>query len=419
DSLTIDNVVYSFEYPTAFLCKIDEKYLELHDYICSTVIKNEKFLPVFRNNRLHGFIAFREGSMKNSIYVTKCFEKVINSRLEDVNFYYEQDMQKKPEEVYEKMKDVYYIGNITLYEKKERVKKHIIFLSKIMGLSESISIKISDYYLIDLVLSTVREYPLLERAFAAIYLEKHGFEEECVKAIFESIKPLPDFEELPRSSYGIVLSIAHRLDDIVINFDLTKDVSQEDPFGIRRNANALVKIFKSIDFDLVQYLNFVAKEFNIEFNELIEFFAKRIRAYFESLGYKPNYIAVFDGEVLNVKKFYEKIESLSNIRMDVLEKLVVCYKRVKNILRKLGRHNFVDEDKFVYDEEKILYDMIKKFNPFSLDAINQILNFYNPLEEFFNKVLVDDPVEDLKRNRLGLLTMIETKFEKFGDLSKL
>jgi len=245
-----------------------------------------------------------------------------------------------------------------------------------------------------------------------IYAKAQGEEEEVALAIYEQ------YLNKPTSLLGSILSLADKIDNLVLLIRAGEvPRGSSDPYGLRRQAFGIFSILEenSWDIDLRKLL----EEFYGGVDKPVEEFIKaRLEAYLEPYRYDTvrAVLEVFDP--LRPYRCIALAKRIAELREEPkFKELVGAYKRVVKILPKDWRDKKVEEGKLREKEEVKLWEKIRE-----LKSAKDVLDLY-PLKEaidnFFDKVLVMEKDEELRRNRLALLLNVKEVFNRFGDFSKL
>jgi len=445
DDEMLNYYVFSNEYPVAFSGSFDEKYLKLPAEIIATFMTHEKkLLPVVdRAGKLsNSFVGVANIPDENK-KVSQGNEKVIRATFEDAQFFWDMDRKLDFFSLKPLLKNVMFQKELGTYlEKVGRLAALVDFLvneTRNEALREKLQ-KAAFNCKNDLLTKMVREFPSLQGIMGGLYLQQAGEDAVVWKAIYGHYQPrgLGD-EKLDDLGAGI-LSIADRMDNIAgfVGKGI-KVSSSKDPYGIRRDANAVIKII--IDFKMsldlrglirLAVLNFAKKDpdFQQDCKIIRELFMSRQENVLKDF-WKFRYDvvnAVTDKETLAVYDTFLKAESLNKlISSGLVDPLTALQRRLKNISKGFKRCNF-SEDLLKENEEKILSDIFKESKPRIddliikkqyLQASSEILEMKPFIDRFFDKILVMDENESLRKNRIALLQRIDELLSSVADFSLL
>jgi glycyl-tRNA synthetase beta chain len=286
----------------------------------------------------------------------------------------------------------------------------------------------------------VSEFPKLQGVMGMEYARHSGEDMEVARAIYEHYLPAFSGDELPETLPGIILSIADKMDNIVAGFALGYvPTGTADPFGYRRQALGIVSILlkSGISITISEICRVVIKHLKekMEFNEeevhrtVLEFFKTRLSGVLYADGFPKEFVdAVITVDSLNPVEIKDKINSLVLIsKQERFNNLLLAYKRIVNIL---GNKEFfeISEDKLVEEAEKNLYIAFlnaekqcgdKLHQKKYVEAVEELFNLIEPVNNFFDTVLIMSEDIMLRQNRLALLNNLKKLFLQFADFSKL
>ena len=456
DESLIDEVDYLVEYPTAVLCEFDKKYLALPAEALTVCIKkSQKCFAVNdkKGNFSNYFLDIKNGISKYQEIAREGYEKVVGARLSDAEFFYNNDLKKGLEANYEKLQGVIFHKEIgTIYEKVERVRALAGFINKSLGGVSADASQLDRAVVLsktDLLSEMVFEYGELQGIMGRIYAQKLGESQSVADAIEQHYWPLSAGGKLPENKYAVIISIADKIDTLAANFAIGLEPSgSADPYGLRRAAIGLIRIieqsFANADFNAVLYKSFELLPEKVKNNpkyaqgkdKLLAFLWARIENMLESDGYTIDDIrAVVNASkkagFSNIGDIRLKLDALKSAKTKGdFTSVSLVFKRINNIIEKQGIDAAVDvnTDLLAEPAEKALYEAAQKaFGEVSsllslkryAEVFEQVLVLKPVIDEFFEKVMVNDKNEEIKKNRYGLLKYIKNIFEFFIDFSAL
>lgn len=439
DEELLEEVTYLVEYPEAFLCSFSENYLSLPKELLITVMKDHQryFAITDSEGKLKQyFVVVSNTKSENEVNIRKGAERVIKARFEDAKFYYEEDLKKGLERLLELTKGIIYHKNLgSLHDKALRINKIANKLGQLLSPDKLELINLASLYCkADLASGVVGEFPELQGIMGGYYAKHAGFPDEVAQAIREHYLPKGFSDELPSNEIGCIISIADKLDHLYSFFYLGEIPSgTEDPFGLRRAANGIITIlFKnkyplSIE-DILEASEELAYE-NIK-EQLLNFIIQRLESFLESLDYSPNLIKTVSDLMVTLPPFEieKRLKAVKDFKeCDNFERYFLAVKRVSNIIKNyekilLNRSLLVapeEEELYIKMEEvrASLKDYIKNREFFR--ALNYLDNLTPFINNFFDRVLVMDKDEKIKRNRLALLQELSDLLKSVADISRL
>jgi glycyl-tRNA synthetase beta chain len=444
----LNHVAYLVEYPVITVGGFSEEYLLLPKELLITVMKgHQKYFAIEdRDGKLiNSFLIVSNTRQENSDTVRKGAERVIRARFEDAKFYYDLDRKTPSVKRLEGLKKVIYHDRLgSLYDKALRISKIADFLSERFYPEKREDVqKAALLSKTDLISGVVGEFPELQGIMGSYYALNDGYSEEIAKAIREQYLPAHSKDRLPETPIGIILSISDKLDNIISFFLLgLAPTGTEDPFALRRQALGIISILldKRLDISLDELIEnglkiFVSFGFEVNLSalkqDLLKFFEQRISPLFTSEGFSYDVIDsvitfIKDTPLWTVKERLNAIEELK--KEPDYEQFLLSIKRINNIAPKDDYERVVNVELFEQKEEGSLYEEIRSLssqvegllseNRYN-EAIRALTNLKDPINRFFDKVLVMDKREEIKNNRLALVKAVQRLAFKIADFSKL
>ena len=447
DNRLLELVVDLVEYPTAVIGYFEEKYLSLPDkIITSTISQNQKYFSVVNEDGSlsNEFVFISNGNPQFSDLIRKGNEKVIKARLEDAEFFFQEDTKHKLDSYVEKLKEVTFQADLgSTYEKVQRCLKVAEYISDKLKLDNKEEILRTVFLakadLVSLMLGE-KEFTKLQGYIGMKYALLSGETEAVSLGIYEHYMPRGQNDGLPTSITGAVSAIADKLDTVcgIIGVDLIPTGSN-DPFALRRAANGIVKIlddrkwkldvFALIDVALDQ-LQDKLKEENHNREIIHNFFQQRIKWLLEEEKIAYDVIdSVIDYDFTDIAEIKKRALAIQKFKGSAdFEGLVLGYKRVSNILTKEENSPQVKTSLFDDNNESALYEYFEKYESEIADkltkqnyaeAMQLLVSARSLIDSFFDNVMVNVDNAEIKQNRLNLLSYIKSVFIKIADLEKI
>jgi glycyl-tRNA synthetase beta chain len=474
-SLLYDEVTGLCEWPVAWVAEIDQKFMELPEEVLVLTLKLNQRYFCLKNSKgeLQSkfiFISNVDTADFAKEKIIKDNEKLVRARLNDAQFFISEDL-KKPliSRTPDLSKVVFHQKLGTVLDKIARINSLAKFLSIFIPHCDLVLIdRAADLCKADLVTKTVSELPELQGKIGSFYAQKQNENIKISAAIYEHYLPLGPNSELPKTPLGIALSIADKIDSIT-GFFLAdeKPTSSKDPYALRRAALGIIRIGfqhniafpirilieKSLNAYPPKVLKtllgqkegkfFENKERLVE--EIIRFFVERLKAYLrEKEQLQSDIINAVIDEYLSDLKVHKlcdiiylakKIRFLSQfVKEKKNEKIIELYKRSANILaieEKKSQKKYSGKPSRLAMKSKyelVLYRRIKQVtNDFKkliskgeFEMAFKLLDILElPLTHFFDHVVVNDKEENLRENRLLILSEIRALFNWVADLSQV
>ncbi|MEN8908153.1 MAG: glycine--tRNA ligase subunit beta, partial [Clostridiales bacterium] len=303
DEELLEEVNYLVEYPTAFIGNFDQKYLNLPKEVVITPMKeHQRYFPLFKNGKLiNKFIGVRNGDEKSIDIVKTGNERVLKARLEDAQFFYNEDKKIRLEERVNELKTIVYQEKLgTVYDKVLRVSKISDYIANELHLENEKKDMLKKTTLIskaDLVTLMVNEFDELQGLMGMYYAIENNIDKEIAKALYTQYLPKFSGDNVPKDTLGMIMSISDRVDTIVGSFGIgTVPTGSNDPYGLRRQALGMISIIleNNLNLDINKILRFSSHLYNNNvitnidsvINEIDIFIRQRLRVLFIEKGYR-------------------------------------------------------------------------------------------------------------------------------------
>lgn len=449
DEKLLEEVNNLVEYPTAFVGDFEEQYLSVPSEVLITSMKeHQRYFEVLdeNDNLLNHFIGVRNGNAEFIDNVAKGNTKVLKARLEDAEFFYQEDIKVPIESYVEKLKQVTFHEKIgSIYEKQERVGAIAQIIGKEVGLTEvelAHLKRASEIYKFDLVTLMVGEFTELQGVIGERYALLHNESKEVAQAIREHYLPKSSDGALPESNIGAVLALSDKLDTLMTFFSVgLTPKGSNDPYALRRQAYGNIRIIESKGwkFPLDQLQTVIEEKINdnqaifgLHLNDTKEaihnFLMGRMKQWFNTKNIRHDIVeAVVESNQDDLNQMFEIAAILrDNAEQNDFKPTVESLTRVINLASKLDLNAAVkvNPDLFENDSEKALYEAFKQItetaNDLSLSEVFEALKALNPLiESYFDNTMVMVEDEQIRNNRLIQLREIATMALSFASLDKL
>ena len=442
----LEEVLYLVEYPTALCGTFEEKYLKLPaEAVITPMRDHQRYFPVKAadGSLMPIFITVRNGGKEHLETVQHGNERVLRARLEDAQFFFDEDRKKTLEGHREKLKTVVFQEGLgTVYEKSERLEKLSSFIAEKLQVSETDkenALRAAKLCKADLVTGMVTEFTELQGIMGREYAKLDGERDEVAIAIDEHYMPRFAGDRQPKSTAGRIVSIADKLDTMVGTFSRGKiPTGSQDPFALRRQALGLVNMMMEAKYALSisSVVELAMDLYGIEDEEARKKMQKDV-ADFMRLRLK-NVLAdekvrydIVDAVLEDVDDIYSvelRAQAVAGfLASEQAEKQVQAFVRAANLAKK-AESSFIDAGLLKAAEENALYQVYASVS----DEVQQLLEAKDyegalealtrlaaPIDAFFDGVMVMDKDEKIKNNRLGLLKSIHIIVNKVADFNKI
>ena len=468
DKALLDTVVNLTEFPSAILGGFDPQFLALPEEVLVTVMRDHQ--KYFAVEEAHGklaphFLAVLNTDSDPEGLIRHGNERVLRARFNDARFFWEIDQKKSLLERLESLKHVTFQKDLGSYfDKTQRVQRLCSWLSEILKqggivVRPGVIHKAVCLSKADLTTELVKEFTELQGIVGGLYARAQQLDPTLPEAtrlaiadaVYDHYRPESTDDRVPRSIEGAVLSIGDKADTIAGMFALGLVPSgSKDPFALRRQANAIVKVIaeKKLPLRLDELMRdarsgyqrsdaekkFVGEE---KFSESVAtFFRERLEFHLKDMcGYAYDVVkAVLGADASDVVDAVQRAEAVKQVlHMPEFQAIGAACKRIRNILRQAEEKGIRPAARFEYmadsaPEEKSLaayvegngpkVEALRKKKDYS-DALTLLSTAQEPVDAFFDKVMVmvEDP--KVRANRLGLLQTLLKEFSTVADFSEI
>ena len=435
----LDEVVNVVEYPFAIKGEFSKDYLQLpEDIITITLETHQRYFPVKdKDGKLSNKFIVIRNAPEYSETVKKGNEKVVEPRLADAKFFFDEDLKNKFADNVEKLKEVTFQKDMgTIFEKVKRSEKIAEYLISELNLNDKKEniIRTVDLAKADLVSNVIgeKEFTKLQGFMGSVYAEKQGEEKDVALGIFEHYLPRYQGDELPTTVEGAIAGIADKMDTIIGCFSVgLKPTSSKDPYALRRATQGIIQVVlnSKLSFDYKELIEKAYEIFSTDkkvlekdvVKDVTEFFKQRIINVLSEKYKKDliNYEINLESNVVELDKKLSELLKLS--QTENFEILINLLKRVKNIVKDEKNENLnIDSTLFELEEEKTLHNLANQLesieNTDFSNYIETLLNNASTINRFFDNVIINVDNEKLKENRIGLLKKLEISIDKMINI---
>ena len=443
----LEEVNYLVEWPTALCGKFEEKFLSLpKECIITPMREHQRYFPVLDEdgNLLNKFITVRNGGSEHLDIVTHGNERVLRARLSDAEFFFNEDRATKLEDRLEKLKTVSFqegLGN--MYDKSERLVKMAEMLRFAINtpVDEEELRRCALLCKTDLVTGMVIEFTELQGVMGREYALLDGEKPEVATGIFEHYLPRFAGDALPATTIGRIVGIGDKLDNICATFSRgLAPTGSQDPYALRRQALGVINILLDANYHIslakiiagtLYLLDIKPEETGKLVPQIMEFFKQRLRNLLMDQGIRYDVIdAVFaDKRNDDMVDLAVRCKALAAyVEADNAEPLVQVSVRVSNLCKKIEKEVAISGALFKDESENKLHEVVAAV---SKEIIPEIVLYdyaavlkagekvIEPVNTFFDNVMVMDEDENVKNNRLAMLEEVRGIVNAVGDLSLL
>ena len=442
----LDEVAGLVEWPVAVLGEFESRFLAVpQECLISTMRDNQRYFHIVdAHGKLQNkFIVIANIQSKNEKSIADGNAKVIRPRFADAEFFFNSDKKTRLHDRRAALNNVVFQKELgTLADKTNRVSDLAGRIAAELAYDEIMARRAGDISKCDLLSLMVNEFPELQGIMGEYYARHDGENVEVAQAIREAYLPRFAGDALPQSKTGLALALADRLDTIVGIFGIGQaPTGAKDPFALRRAAIGVLRIITDtqLKLDLKALIAWAKEGLGARINnknvdaEVLDFFNARLRANYQDNGIAAEVISAvmaiactqpldFDKRVKAVQHFGSLPESAA---------LAAANKRVRNILAKsdvaegeIAINDGALIEKAEQDLARALIAARKETLPLMIardytGVLVRLASLRTAVDTFFDKVMVNSPHDDIRRNRHALLKELQSLFSAVADISQL
>ena len=450
DEALLDEVTALVERPNVLVCSFEQEFLDVpQECLILTMKANQKYFPLLdaQSKLTNQFLVVSNISPADPSAVIGGNERVVRPRLADAKFFFDQDRRKTLESRVPQLAKVVYHNKLgTQGERVERVRAIARAIGQQLGgdvLAQAAD-QAAQLAKADLLTDMVGEFPELQGVMGGYYARHDGLSEDIAFAIEDHYKPRFAGDELPRGQVGTVVALADKLETLVGLFGIGNlPTGDKDPFALRRHALGVIRMLveKDLRLDMPAVVAQAAQAFGAllpdatKSNEqLLNFFYERVNGYLRERGASAQEA---DAVIAARPMWGEFPKALDAVRafaaLPEAPALAAANKRIGNILKKAGDAEqvvdaHVSELLLQEPAEKALYEAMQRIVPQAdaqFDAgdytasLQTLAALREPVDAFFDGVMVNAEQIDLRLNRQGLLKTLHQAMNRVADLSRL
>ncbi|CDH33955.1 glycine--tRNA ligase subunit beta [Xenorhabdus bovienii] len=444
DSL-LEEVTSLVEWPVVLTAKFEEKFLEVPaEALVYTMKGDQKYFPVYdKSGKLMAnfiFVANIESSDPQQIISGN--EKVVRPRLADAEFFFKTDRKQRLEDNLLRLETVLFQKQLgTLRDKTDRIQALAGWIAEKIGADVTHATRAGLLSKCDLMTNMVFEFTDTQGVMGMHYARHDGEAEDVALALNEQYQPRFSGDELPSTAVSCAVAIADKMDTLAGIFGIGQHPKgDKDPFALRRAALGVLRIIveKKLPLDLQTLAEEAVRLYGDKLtnenvvDDVVEFMLGRFRTWYQEQGYSVDAIqAVLARRPTQPADFDARMKAVTYFRtLDEAVSLAAANKRVSNILAK-------SEEKL---NDSVLASVLKAAEEIQLathlvvlkdklaplfaegnyqDALVELASLREVVDAFFDNVMVMDEDQQVRINRLTLLSELRELFLRVADISLL
>jgi glycyl-tRNA synthetase beta chain len=441
----LDEVTSLVEWPVVYTCRFEDEFLQVpQECLILTMQTNQKYFALTdAAGKLRSrFLIVSNIETPTPGDIIEGNERVVRPRLADAKFFFEQDKKKTLAERVPLLANVVYHNKLgSALQRVERVEALAGAIAGLMHADVALAQRAARLAKADLITDMVGEFPELQGTMGTYYARHDGEPEEVALACTEHYQPRFSGDALPSTTTGTIVALADKLETLVGIWGIgLQPTGEKDPFALRRHALGVLRILveKQLPLDLVEllrtaYAQFAAVPNVAESTQTIyEFCVDRLRGLLRERGYSAGEIdAVL---ALNPTRLNDVVARLDAVRefssLAEAASLAAANKRISNILKKSDGASVGGVQPALLTEaaEKALYAQLEQVAPRVQSqlaahdytgALTALAALREPVDTFFNDVMVNAEDPALRANRLALLGALHQQMNCVADISRL
>ncbi|MDD4308888.1 MAG: glycine--tRNA ligase subunit beta [Candidatus Cloacimonetes bacterium] len=449
DLRLVDTVCNLVEYPTAVVGEFEARFLALPEkIIISTISQNQKYFSVkdCQGALTNKFVFISNGDPKFSSLITRGNEKVVNARLADALWYYNEDTKQPLESYTARLGDVVFQAKLgTMADKTSRIVKLCGLITQYLNTDAIETEKVMRCATLckaDLVTTMLgeKEFTKLQGYIGKQYAIASGEDLQVASGIYEHYMPRGSADELPETLCGSIVAIADKMDSVagIIGIGMMPTGSG-DPFALRRAANGIVQIISARKWDVDLFaladsaLSLVGDQCQtdpIAKQNLHSFMEQRVVALLKQQGIAYDIIeSVMHIDKSHINDLENRALALQNLKNhEDFIRLVIGFKRVANIIADTKEFPPLKVSLLLEQAEITLHELLLKlheqidtalqYKDYSI-ALSHLIDYGKAIDDFFDAVLVNCEDAITRINRHALLWDVKQEFLRVADLSQI
>jgi len=438
----LDEVTALVEYPAVYAGAFDPSFLDIpHECLALTMRQNQKYFPLYdaRGALLPKFLIVSNMAVRDPRHIVGGNERVVRPRLQDARFFYDQDRKTRLEARLPQLGRVVFHHKLgSQLDRVQRMKILAGMVARALGIDAVLAERAAELSKADLLTGMVGEFPELQGVMGRYYATHDGEPPAVARAIEAHYRPRFAGDALPDDPVSCAVALADRLYVLAGFFGIGQQpTGEKDPFGLRRAALGVVRILieRALPVSLYDLVNetyqALPKDIGQAHTEVMVFVMERTRGYLADRGYSANEIeAVLSRTFVRLDQVPAQLDAVRAFsRLPEAPSLAAANKRIANILKQAeGVPAEFDAALFAQPEESALAEAFAGLQPgferaFKAGdytgALCTLAALKAPVDAFFDKVMVMDKEERLRRNRIGFLGKLHATMNRIADLSKL
>jgi glycyl-tRNA synthetase beta chain len=442
----LDEVTALVEYPAVYIGEFEPAFLAVpQECLILTMRQNQKYFPLFdaSGKLTNNFLIVSNMDLADSKNIVEGNQRVIRPRLSDARFFFETDKKTRLADRVAQLGSVVYQNKLgSQLDRVGRVRTLASAIARKIGADPALADRAALLAKADLVTNMVGEFPELQGIMGRYYALADGENPGVADAIEQHYRPRFAGDRLPDNDIGVTLALADKIETLAGLFGLGQQpTGDKDPFALRRNALGIIRLLieRGLSVSLHELIN---AAFDVFPNGMLAntkadlhlFIWERLRSYLREAGYSANEVdAVLSknpAKVDQIPLWLSAVRAFASL--PEAESLAAANKRVANILKQAEAKGeaFAKAQREDLKEpaEQKLFDALQDASADATllfkegDFTGYLKTFAilkEPIDAFFDSVMVMAEDSSVRQNRLGLLADLRSEMNRIADISKL
>lgn len=441
----LDEVTSLVEWPVALVANFEDSFLAVpKEALIYTMKDDQKYFPLLdKDGQLKSkFVFVTNIESKNPQTIISGNEKVIRPRLADAEFFFDTDKKQTLESRLPSLKSILFQKQLgTVYEKSQRIASVAESIAGLLKADKQAAYRAGLLCKTDLMTNMVMEFPDVQGVMGMHYARIDGEPELVALAQNEQYMPRFAGDILPTSDVSVCVALADKIDTLVGIFGIGQiPKGDKDPFALRRASIGILRIIveKNLPLDLIDLVENSINTFGDKISseglkdKVIDFVLTRFKAWYAEQGVAPGVVqAVAVNRPTRPADFAARVEAVKSFKtLESADALAAANKRVANILSKnaKGLQLAFNKDLLVEPAEIELAAALESIQTRIQPLLSQsdyngalvmLAELREPIDAFFENVMVMAEDETIKTNRLSLLSQLRELFLCCADIAVL
>ena len=439
DEDLLNEVTSLVEWPRALAGGFDSSFLNVPpEVLISAMKEHQRYFHLVDNNGklVPRFITISNIESLDSSQVVAGNERVIRPRLADAAFFFDQDTRTSLEQKSARLENVVFQADLGTYaEKCDRIAALAAYIAQQLGSDTDAAKRAGKLCKADLVSDMVGEFPDLQGTMGSYYARHDNEAEEVCIAIAQHYRPTQSGGILPTSDVASCVALADKIDSLIGIFGINQPpTGSRDPFALRRQSLGVIRICveNQLNIPLNDCLNEASRIYGRGFDtaKVSNYIVERLTSYYQEQGIPGDVVEAATNSAstsVNLLDIDDVVRTLQSFRNGPAAKsIVAANKRVANFLKKAGPSDLASSfDATVATDEaeialgRALTELDLSKSKGAGAKLEKLAVLQEPVDHFFDEVMVMAEDEKVRKNRLGLLQKLRQQFLEIADFSLL